>query len=66
MTKSESSTSSRVGLWSTVTKAVTGGWGATARLLAILATLGAIAIGLAVAVGASPGGGLLRALLPFL
>ena len=57
MTKSESSTSDRAGLWSAVSKAVAGGWGATARLLVILLTIGGIVIVSAVAVGAGASGG---------
>lgn len=57
---------SRTGLWSTVSSAINGGWGTTARMLVILLALGTIAIGLALAVGGGLGGMALRSLLTLL
>lgn len=51
------------GLWSAITMAINGGWGTTLRMLILLTVLGAIAIGIIVAVGDGPVGPAIRALL---
>jgi hypothetical protein len=55
---------SRIGMWSTITGAIDGGWGPTARMLVILVVRGGIAIGTVLAVGASPAASVFRSLLP--
>lgn len=60
---SKQPTVSRAGLWSTITTAISGGWGATARMIVILVVLGVIAIGALVALGDGPAGLTIRALL---
>lgn len=52
-----------VGLWSTISTAISGGWGTTARMITILVTLGMIAISVILAVGDGPAGSAIRALL---
>lgn len=60
---SKQPTANRVGLWSTIATAISGGWGTTARMIVILVVLGGIAIGVISALGDSPAGSTVRALL---
>lgn len=53
----------KAGMWSTIADAVQSGWGSTARLLLILAVLGAIVTGVAMASGDSELVGLVRTLV---
>jgi hypothetical protein len=62
--KTRPSMPSRIGMWSTITGAIDGGWGPTARMLVILVVRGGIAIGTVLAVGASPAASVFRSLLP--
>lgn len=41
----------KAGMWSTIAAAIEAGWGPTARLLAVLAALGIVIIGFAIAAG---------------
>lgn len=54
---------SRAGLWSTITTAISGGWGTTARMLVILVALGAIVIGVVLAIDERPADAVIRALI---
>ena len=50
-------------MWRTIREAVKGGWAPTLRLIAVLTTLGVIALALGLALGASQLGLVLRAVL---
>jgi hypothetical protein len=63
---SKQPTVNRAGLWSTITTAISGGWGTTARMIVILVVLGVIAIGVISALGDVPAGSMIRALLTLL
>jgi hypothetical protein len=54
---------SKAGMWSTIAAAVHAGWGATGRLLTVLAVLGVILIGVTAATGDSNIVVMFRALL---
>lgn len=56
----------RAGLWTTMSAAINGGWGATFRMLVLIVALGAIGIGFIVAVGDGPTDTIVRALLSVL
>lgn len=53
----------KIGMWSTISDAVQSGWGAAARLIAVIATVGIVTTFLALATGGGGIGLLLRTLL---